>query len=46
MTEEQATAMMGQFDRIIALLEEIRDQGKPKEEQPPKIGPFMTGVPG
>lgn len=29
------------MDEIIALLKEIRDQGKAKAEKPPTIGPFL-----
>jgi hypothetical protein len=42
-TEEQIAALIEQTERIIALLEEIRDQHK-GDEKPPKIGPFLEST--
>lgn len=38
---DERTSVEKRMDEIIALLKEIRDQGKAKAEKPPTIGPFL-----
>lgn len=42
---DMRTPIEKRLDAVIALLEEIRDQGKAKSEKKSSIGPFMVGVP-